>query len=106
MADVALKQGDTFVADCVYTDADGVPVNLTIAGIAIKSAIRGSNGKNRIELPVIIAASQEDSPGVYSIEADTTAWPVGSCVWDIRYYQNGRSFSTRSISIQVSEKIT
>lgn len=106
MADVVLKQGDTLVAECAYRDAADIPVNLTTAGITIDSAVMKADGTGRIDLDVVIDADQVLNPGEFRIEEDTSAWPTGNLLWDIRYYQNGRSFSSRTMTLVLNERVT
>lgn len=106
VADITLKVSDTLIADCVYKDANGNPVNLTAAGITIKSAVSFADGQGREELEVTLA-DQATKPGQYRIRGDSSNWPAGQKLrWDVRYFRGGDSFSTRTVNIQMLEKIT
>lgn len=105
-ADITLKVGDTLIADCIYRDANGNPVNLDAAGITIKSAVSFADGIGKADLEVALA-DQAATPGHYRIRGDTRQWPAGQHVrWDVRYFRGQDSFSTRTVHIQMLEKIT
>lgn len=105
--DITLKVGDTLIADCVYRDANGNPVNLDTAGITIKSAVVYPAGGNitRVDLEVI-PANQATNPGEYRIRGDTKGWPAGAVKWDVRYTRGADSFSSRTINIMLLGPIT
>lgn len=106
MADLTIKQGDTLIADCIYKDAAGTPVDLDAAGITIKSAVRSADGRTLHPLTVT-RPDQLVNPGHYRLESETGSWVPGSgLVWDIRYFLDGASFSTRTISIVLSAAVT
>lgn len=105
-ADITLKVGDTLIADCTYHDANGVPVNLDTAGITINSAVSFADGIGKAVLEVT-PADQAIKPGQYRIRGDSRQWPAGQRVrWDVRYTRGQDSFSTRTIYIQMLERIS
>jgi hypothetical protein len=105
-ADITLKVGDTLIADCTYRDSLGAPVNLDTAGITIKSAVSFPDGLGTVQLEVI-PADQSIKPGQYRIRGDSSVWPTGKLLrWDVRYFRGQDSFSSRTINIQMNEKIT
>jgi hypothetical protein len=105
-ADITLKVGDTLIADCTYHDANGVPVNLDTAGITINSAVSFADGIGKAVLEVT-PADQAIKPGQYRIRGDSRQWPAGQRIrWDVRYTRGQDSFSTRTIYIQMLERIS
>jgi hypothetical protein len=104
--DLTMKVGDTLIADCIYKDAAGVPVNLDAAGISIKSAVAFPDGIKRQELQVI-PADQVLNPGKYQILGDTSQWPSGVTMrWDVRYFKGATSFSSKTVTIHMLPRIT
>jgi hypothetical protein len=101
----ALKRGDSFIANCIYKDADGIPVNLDTAGIEIVSKVRSPDGLTLFPLEVTIK-DQVATPGGYSITGDTSSWPLGELSWDIRFNQAGQSFPSETIQFRVTEPIS
>lgn len=105
-ADITLKVGDTLIADCTYRDANGVPVNLTTSGITIKSAVSFADGIGGAQLEVTLA-DQAVKPGEFRIRGDSHQWPAGQQLrWDVRYFRGQDSFASRTINIQMLERIT
>lgn len=100
-----MKRGDTLLANCVHKDSDGNPVNLATAGIEITSAVIDGAGA-RHDVGVTIK-DQGVTPGGFVVESDSADWTPGTeCQWDIRYAQNGRSFSTRTIRFALGGPVT
>ncbi len=92
MADqITLKQGDTLIANCVYKNALGVPVNLTTAGITVESGVRSQDGGEIYPLALTLG-NQAAAPGTYELRGETSDWEIGRCLaWDIRYWKDGAS---------------
>lgn len=89
------RKGDTFIADCVYKDANGVPVDLNAANIDISSTIRFQN----VTFPLEIL--YKTAIGEFQIKAQTHNWPVGTGFWDIRYVQNDIISSAETTRVRV-----
>jgi hypothetical protein len=106
VADVKLKVGDTFIADCTYKDANGNPVNLNTAGIVIRSSVRSPNGVKTYPLDVTIK-DQAVTPGGYRLRSDTSGWELGRLAWDIRYTNAaGVSSSSDTVMIELRAAVT
>jgi hypothetical protein len=112
-ADLTMKVSDTLIANCVYRDAAGNPVNLTTAGITIRSCVRVSGkaglsfpgGSRTAELEVVLE-DQSVKPGEYRIRGDSTDWPAADIWWDVRYTKDGDSFSSKTVTIRMLPRIT
>jgi hypothetical protein len=89
-------QGDTFIADGTYTDANGDPVDLNVGGIVVESYIRDRNGVKKT-IPVTIGGTI----GQYHLESATDDWPLGRVTWHIRYVQGTIKRSTEPVIINV-----
>jgi hypothetical protein len=105
MADINVKAGDTLLANCVYVDAEGQPVNLDELSLTVESAVLGPDGLQRYDLTVTVH-DQAVTPGAYTVEGSTAGWPAGRYSWDIRYSTGGRSFSTRTVKLNILEPVT
>ena len=106
MADITIKRGDTLIADCTYRNAAGVPVNLTTAGITVKSQARSEDGMSRSDLEVIYQ-NQVTRPGEFRLRADTKEWTAGAkLTWDIRYFRGADTFASRTLTVALVEPIT
>ena len=98
---IAFKQGTSFGANCVYTQDQGGPADLT--GITIQSAIRDA-GYNYYPLTVTVT-----SPTTFTLTYPTTTiqWVTGTAYWDIEFsYGVGSVFLTQTIQINVLQSIT
>ena len=71
---VKIIRGDTFRADAVYRDTDGIPVDLDAAGITVTAVARDPDATTTVELDVVQAPDQAATPGEFSVTGDTAAW--------------------------------
>lgn len=93
---ISIYQGDTFLANGTYTDANDVPVDLNAAGITVESYIRDRNNL-KIDLDVVISGT----PGQYVVSGPTDTWPLGRVTWHIRYVQGSVKKSIDPVVINV-----
>lgn len=77
-----IYKGDTFLANGLYRTALGVPVDLPGSGITIESFLKTRDGR---ALPITVQPGGQT--GSYTLEADTTSWPIGRNLLIIRYTQ-------------------
>lgn len=98
--DISHKKGDTFVAQCVYQDAFGNPVDLVSEGITIESAVRSRHNV----YPLTVRLLPE--PGAFEVRGDTDRWALGSVFWDIKYRQQGLITSSDVVTIRVFQGAT
>lgn len=107
MQTIRMKVGDSL--DCVgtYKDGAGTPVNLTVAGLTVTSAVLSSEGDERFELTVTPDPDQVANPGRFTILGDSSSWTPGKGLrWDVRYTDAaGRSVSTDTVIIDLSQAI-
>lgn len=94
--EINFYQGDTFIADGVYTDANDVPVDLNAGGIAVESYIRD---RNNLKIDLIVTLLPEI--GSYRITGNTDNWPLGRVLWFVRYVQDGVKKSSEPVVINV-----
>ena len=73
MSSIKITEGDTFLADAVYRDANDDPVNLTTAGITIKGWVLTPSGESTVNLTVTIK-DQAVTPGGYQVRSDSGTW--------------------------------
>lgn len=102
MADVKLRVGDDLIVDGLYKDENGDPVDLTVAGITITSAVLAQDESTRYELTVT-PADQTTNPGEYTITGDTSEWTPGRALkWNVRYTNTAdESWSTDCFTIEL-----
>lgn len=94
-----IKQGDTFGPMATYTNAAGVPIDVT--NIQIASQVRDGNG-TLIATLVVSKLNQTTYPGQYSLNAATDSWPVNrQLMMDIRYIENGAVVHTDTLTFRV-----
>lgn len=106
MPEVRLKVGDTLIADCIYRDANGDPVDLTTAGIAIASKVRSADGLSTYDLTITLK-DQAATLGGFRIRGDTTGWAPGRLAWDIRYTTAaGDSISSETVCIDLQAAVS
>lgn len=107
MQQINHKRGDTFEAQCTYTDANGAPVSLDTVGLIAKSQIRTSSG-DLVEELVFTKFDQSARPGEFSLRSmDTNDWPIAILQWDIQYTGiDGTVSSTETLSIAVEIDVT
>lgn len=100
------KRGDTFEVQAIYSDDEGVPINL--GGYEIHSQIRRPNGT--LVADVVVTVSDQTSPendGKYNMRvSDTSAWPLGEVMWDIRYSFDDTLISTETVFFKVVDNVT
>ncbi len=99
------KRGDSFFLTATYK-VDGVPQS--ILGFDIESQVRNSYGMNLVDdFSISILESGENNIGQFVIsELDTSAWPIGSMLCDIKLSAAGVSKHSDSFLIPVIERIT
>lgn len=96
------KRGDTYRLKGVYSDANGVPINLT--GYTIESHIRDKDDNLVHSFAV---ASRIDAEGSFEmVPADTSLWPLSKLAWDIQYTFNGIVQSGETNYIQMVKDVT
>lgn len=102
------KRGDTFIAECIYQDDDGEPINLDETNTTVASQIRTVAGDLVATLTFTPADQDiEANVGKYTLRADATqSWPVGPLLWDIQYSDGDEIASTQTIQILLVEDIT
>lgn len=102
---VTLNFGDTLKATGVYRDANGDPVNLDSAGIAVSASIRNPDGTAEYVLEVTTDPDQVANPGKFTVRGQTAdfaaANTLGSWTWLIRYTQGEDVFSTERIKVVI-----
>ena len=97
---INIKQGTSFSVSCVYK-ADGTnPTDLT--GITITSQVRTYEG----ELVATLSPVETTDIGEFTIYAETSAWPLGRLIWDIKYTTVSNKVHTETVEIRVSRSAT
>lgn len=102
-AKINFKRGDTFVVQCTLKQT-GVPQSL--AGWTIKSQVRTQQSLRLVtELNFSVVNDQQ---GIFQLQCtDTTDWPIGALVCDIRYTTpNAQVVSTDTFTIEVQSEVT
>lgn len=104
MAHVASQEftvykGDTFVANAIYRSADGIPVDLTTAGITIDAWIKTRDNRE-LDIPVTITNA---TSGAYTIEGPTSDWPLGRNRLIIRYTQGATVRTAEPVVVNVED---
>ena len=98
------KRGATFELDCVVSDANGVPEDVTLWTIA--SQVRDRLGALVADLSVV---NVDRSVGSYKLHlADTTDWPMNQILYcDIKYTTDtAQIVPTETFEIHCLENIT
>jgi hypothetical protein len=96
-----IKQGDTFVLPCAYTPG-GAPAS--IAALDIRAHIKTRTGQPVGEFTV---NRIDEAGGLYELDSgDTSGWPVGDLITDIRYTAGSASIATDTFRIVVGVAIT
>lgn len=98
--DIRHKKGDTFIANCVYKDPAGNPIDMVAQGISVQSAVRLRFGT----FPLTVTTGS--TTGAFTLQSDTDEWNVGRGQWDIKYIKNGIETSSELVSIHVYEGAT
>lgn len=97
MADpILIYQGDTFLANGTYTDANDVPIDLVSGGITVESYVRDRNN-----LKIDLNVSIEGGTGEYVVSGPTDEWPLGRLTWHVRYVQGTVKKSIDPVVINV-----
>jgi hypothetical protein len=99
---VAVRRGDTFSANAVYTDDGGSRVNLT--GYVIESQLRGRGRVYPLEAVITDAAQGEYS--LYASAAATRQWDPGAYEADVQYTLGDVVSSTDSFFLDVVKDVT
>jgi hypothetical protein len=97
------RRGSTYEVQCQYTDAAGVPIDIT--NVQVKSQIRTSTGTLVADCVVTFT----DIPaGKFMLRVlNTDAWPIANLVQDIQYtLTDGRTINTSPITINVVASVT
>lgn len=102
MADfTTFKRGSSFVAELVWTPAEGEPANLI--GCTVTSAVLDSDRK-RYELTV----TNPSGDGINFLVRDdtTTDWAAGSAYWDVRIYNGSSIVYTTTWNFTIIPQVT
>jgi len=100
------KRGDSFSLTCTYQVA-GVPASLS--GMTVTAQIRNSYGLTLIDNFTITVLDQTSYIGQFVMvpnTADTSGWPLGSLLCDIKISASGVTKHSDSFSIPVVERVT
>lgn len=102
---VTQKRGDTFYIEATYC-ADGT--NATdLTSYTITSQVRDMQGELVSSLTITKSANQSTTgKGKFTLQADTSLWPIATLIWDIEYVVNGITQSTETIKIRVVQDVT
>jgi hypothetical protein len=101
----SFKRGDTFMLECTHR-VNGIAT--AVSGLAIRSQIRTSTG----ELVAVLESAVLDQgalPGQFvlsPVNANTSAWPVGTHRVDIEVINAGVIRSTKTFLLPVEEDST
>lgn len=97
-----IKRGDSFEVTATYTDANGVPIDLTT--YTITSQLRTMT----YALIDTLVCVKSGTTGVYTLSAPTgtSEWPIGEAVWDIQYQSGNMIVSTDTINVFINKKVT
>jgi hypothetical protein len=99
---VTIKRGDTFRRGFSHAIGSNA-VDLT--GWAISSQVRDQSGALVATLNI---GPRNDAAGIYAVSYDnTTTWPIGTLVWDVRTTApDGLISSTQTIDLVVQPDVT
>lgn len=95
-----LKQGDTFKVDIVLK-VDGLPYDLT--GATIVSSVETEDASFTMAIPVTVT---DAAGGAFTVEEQTTTWPLGNVLWDVRLTNGTFSWSLPSAAVGIEERIS
>lgn len=95
------KRGDSFVMTASITGDGGLPD--TALPTAFSSQIRTSLGKLMSDCAVTAGSTAGEY--VFTV-ADTSAWPLGALMWDIKRTVSGISRRSGTVTIDVQLGVT
>lgn len=103
MAPIAtLKRGDTLVIACAYTD-DGSG-STSLGGMDVRAAAQDYQGR---PLGPIAVRLVDVLGGLFELDVDSAAWPLGRVRFDVRYsWAGGATRATDTAYIDVVRAIT
>ena len=103
------KIGDTFKYTCIYSDADGVGIDLTGSSIDVQAKINAESDVKLFDLSIGSGITVTDAVnGEFEMLVDdTTAWEIGIYQCDIQYTDaSGVVSSTETFEIEVIQDVT
>lgn len=102
-APIKFKQGQTFVAACVYTGDDNTPFPLT--GITVTSQVRDKDNHVVADLQVTI---DNELLGQFTVEStsSTLDWPLQTLYWDILTDDSGVLAPTQTMQLRMLKSVT
>lgn len=101
MPQLAIKQGAAFLMQWTCQNDDGTPADLT--SVTLKSQLRTVTGDLVTTLPVVRTAVI----GIATVEVDdTTQWPVGMLLGDIKATIGGRPILSDTFGVMVGRAVT
>jgi len=101
MSVVDIKRGAALSLMLTFTDDNGVPVNL--GACALSSQVRTTAHDLVATLPVTVTATA----GVATVLVpDTTQWPLGTLLCDVRLVTNGLPVLSETFGIRVNGQVT
>lgn len=102
MAGFRLKRGDTWTFECIRTDSNGVPVDLT--GTTIASEIVRDNIKKAL---IVTLTNPVNGAFTLTLDSiDTSTLVKGVFFGDIEFISDGVVSSSETFDIQLEEDIT
>lgn len=96
----ALKKGDTFKVDIVLAE-DGTPYDLT--GATIVSRVENQDESFVFALTVTVT---DAAAGEFTVEGQTTTWPLENLLWDVRLTIGTFSWSLPTYFVGVEEAVS
>lgn len=101
------KRGDSFLLTCTYK-VEGIAQS--VIGLDIASQLRNSYGMSLVDdFTVTVLEDGETNIGKFAISPsnqDTSGWPLGSLLCDVKLGSSGAWKHSDSFSIPVVERIT
>lgn len=97
------KRGATFSLACTWK-VSGVPTPIT--GLTITSQLRQSNGTLVDNLRVVADTTDATKFALVPTNPDTSTWPVGLLLCDIKTIVDGIERSSETFQIPVIEEVT
>ena len=101
-------RGDALVIDGQLLNDLGTPVDLVAESVNVRSEIRTQNWKDG-DAPVAVMDVTIDplTPTEYVLTVlDTSNWPIGILVNNVRYVKDGKPFSTHIAQIKCKRSPT
>jgi len=99
----SIKKGATFLFNGLYKDADGQPIDLT--NYVIRSQIRDISGQLITDV-LVSKADQTADTGVFTLQTDSEAFPLGNLFFDLRIESNGIVIYTSTVTMAVINRVT